>query len=82
MASLQAGLFAIVYRYCIRTDNNPMLNQGVVGAFVLTRTLSNIQTTTDCVSVPLRCKYFLPPTKVFSSMAVFYGVWVLGISPL
>ena len=57
MSSLQAALFAIVYRYAVRAnDNNPMLNQGVVGAFVVVRTLSNIQVTDTCQSVPLRCK--------------------------
>ncbi len=58
MSSLEAALFAIVYRYAVRTnDNNPMLNQGVVGAFVVVRTLANIQVTDTCQSVPLRCKW-------------------------
>ncbi len=57
MSSLEAALFAIVYRYAVRAnDNNPMLNQGVVGAFVVVRTLANIQVTDTCQSVPLRCK--------------------------
>ena len=57
MSSLEAALFAIVYRYAVRAnDNNPMLNQGVVGAFVVVRTLANIQVTSSCLSVPLRCK--------------------------
>jgi len=57
MSSLQAALFAIVYRYAVRqNDDNPMLNQGVVGAFVIVRTLSNIQVTDTCRSIPLRCK--------------------------
>mmetsp|Transcript_52366 Transcript_52366/g.126711 ORF Transcript_52366/g.126711 Transcript_52366/m.126711 type:complete len:331 (-) Transcript_52366:2383-3375(-) len=56
MSSLQAGLFAIVYRYAARNgDDNPMLNQGVVGAFVLTRTLSNVQVSNTCQAIPLRC---------------------------
>ena len=60
MSSLQAALFAIVYRYAVRTnDNNPMLNQGVVGAFVVVRTLANIQVTDTCLSIPLRCKWRL-----------------------
>lgn len=58
MSSLEAALFAIVYRYAVRAnDNNPMLNQGVVGAFVVVRTLANIQVTDICQSVPLRCKW-------------------------
>jgi hypothetical protein len=55
MGSLQAALFAIVYRYAIRGDTNPMLNQGVIGAFVLVRTLSNIQVSNSCVAIPLQC---------------------------
>ena len=59
MSSLQAALFAIVYRYAVRAnDSNPMLNQGVVGAFVVVRTLSNIQVTDTCQSIPLRCKSY------------------------
>ena len=57
MSALQAALFAIVYRYAVRAgDDNPMLNQGVVGAFVVVRTLANIQVTDTCLSVPLRCE--------------------------
>jgi len=56
MGSLEAALFAIVYRYCIRQDENPQLNQGVLGAFVLTRTLSKIQVPAYCSAVPLDCK--------------------------
>ena len=57
-ASLQSALFAIVYRYAVRkNDNNPMLNQGVVGAFVIVRTLTNIHVSETCESIPLRCKF-------------------------
>jgi hypothetical protein len=57
MSCLQAALFAIVYRYAVREDENPMLNSGVVGAFVLVRTLSNIVVSKTCSSIPLQCKY-------------------------
>jgi hypothetical protein len=56
MASLQAALFAIVYRYCIRQDTNAQLNQGVVGAFVVTRTLSRIVVSPQCSAIVLSCK--------------------------
>jgi hypothetical protein len=56
MAAVQGALFAIVYRYAIRTDDNPMLNQGVVGAFVVVRTLSNIFVSKECSALPLQCK--------------------------
>ena len=55
MGSLEAALFAIVYRYCIRTDDNDMLKQGVIGAFVLTRTLSKIEVPAYCNAIPLNC---------------------------
>ena len=55
MAALQAALFTLVYRYAIREDTNPMLNQGVLGAFVLARTLSSIQVSNSCSAVPLQC---------------------------
>lgn len=53
--SLEAALFAIVYRYCVRTDINPMLNQGVIGAFCLTRTISRIHVPSYCSAIPLNC---------------------------
>jgi hypothetical protein len=56
-ATVQAALFAIVYRYCIRQDENPHLNQGVVGSFVLTRTLSRIVVSPQCSAVVLSCKF-------------------------
>jgi len=55
MGSLQAALFAIVYRYCIREDENPMLNQGIIGAFVLVRVLSKIRVPSYCSYAPLDC---------------------------
>lgn len=55
MASLVSALFAIVYRYCIRQDENEQLKQGVVGAFVLTRTLSRIVVPPYCTAIVLNC---------------------------
>ena len=56
MGSLQSALFAIVYRYCIREeDDNEKLNMGVVGAFVVTRTLSRIRVPLYCTAAPLDC---------------------------
>ena len=33
--ALTLFLFGVVYRYAVRRDENPMLKQGVVGAFVV-----------------------------------------------
>ena len=56
MGSLQAALFAIVYRYCVREeDDNDMLNMGVIGAFVVVRTLSRVRVPSYCTAAPLDC---------------------------
>lgn len=57
MGSLEAALFALVYRYAVREDVNPQLQQGVIGAFVLVRTLSRIHVSSTCAAVPLRCEF-------------------------
>ncbi len=54
-AALLAGLFGIVYRYTIREDENPQLNQGVIGSFVLTRTISKLHVPSYCTAIPLNC---------------------------
>jgi hypothetical protein len=56
MGALEAGLFAIVYRYCIREDINPQLNDGVKGAFILVRALTLIKVPGYCTAAPLDCK--------------------------
>ena len=40
----------------VRQDDNPMLKQGVVGAFILVRVLSKIQVPTYCTAAPLSCE--------------------------
>jgi hypothetical protein len=42
IAGLSGALFALTYRYAIRTDNNPQLNTGVVFAFTLVRGLAQV----------------------------------------
>ncbi|NJN74456.1 MAG: hypothetical protein HC799_17515 [Limnothrix sp. RL_2_0] len=44
IAGLSGALFALTYRYAIRTDNNPQLNTGVVFAFTLVRGLAQVDT--------------------------------------
>lgn len=55
--SIAAALFAIVYRYCVREgeETNPMLPMGVVGAFVIVRTLSRVRVSYYCEAAPLDC---------------------------
>jgi len=57
MGSIETALFAIVYRYCVREgeETNEMLGMGVVGAFVLVRTLSRVRVSSYCSFAPLDC---------------------------
>lgn len=53
--ALSLALGALVYRYAVRTDGNMMLKQGVVSAFVVTRTLSLLKASDTCTALPLNC---------------------------
>ena len=55
--SIASALFAIVYRYCVREgeETNEMLQMGVIGAFVLVRTLAKIRVPVYCSAAPLDC---------------------------
>ena len=54
--ALQLFLFGVVYRYAVRTDENPNLKQGVVGAFAVSRVLNTIRIDDAvCSSLPLNC---------------------------
>ena len=55
MLAVCLGLFGVVYRYAVRSDPNPNLKQGVVGAFALTRTLNLIEIPDSCAALPLNC---------------------------
>ena len=68
------ALFGITYRYAVRTDPNPNLKQGVVGAFAITKALSSITVPDYCSSIPLNCGpplYFVSPSMVFSGLLTF-----------
>ncbi|GMH93451.1 hypothetical protein TrST_g8389 [Triparma strigata] len=87
MCSLEAALFAIVYRYVVREKDteNPMLQQGVSGAFVIVRTLPKVTVPSYCSAIPLECKYFyvLDNDTILvllgagvASVATFLPVWL------
>lgn len=42
IAGLSGFLFGVTYRYAVRTDDNPQLKSGVVGAFGLVRGLAQV----------------------------------------
>jgi hypothetical protein len=73
-AAVSSGLFAIVYRYCVRTDtNNPQLAQGVVGAFALTRTIARVHVPiATCTALPLTCG---PPFGVLNWDLLWQLAW-------
>ena len=48
-------LFGIVYRYSIRTDLNPQLKYGVIGAFAIVRALNMVVVPEICTAIPLNC---------------------------
>ena len=62
-AAVLSGLFAVVYRYGLRQDTtNPQLNQGLIGAAVVSRTLSRVSLPSYCTAVVLQCG---PPLGIF-----------------
>eukprot|EP00669_Euglena_mutabilis_P011845 TRINITY_DN6452_c0_g1_i1.p1 TRINITY_DN6452_c0_g1~~TRINITY_DN6452_c0_g1_i1.p1 ORF type:complete len:327 (+),score=52.08 TRINITY_DN6452_c0_g1_i1:28-981(+) len=63
MLALSSALFGVVYRYAVRTDPNPNLRQGVVGAFALVRTVAAIRVPATCTPFPLSCG---PPLEYFN----------------
>jgi hypothetical protein len=72
-AAVSSGLFAIVYRYCVREDTNPQLAQGVVGAFALTRTIARIHVPiATCTALPLTCG---PPLGVLNWDLLWQLAW-------
>ena len=70
MLSLSLLLFGIVYRYAVRSDDNPMLKQGAVGAFAITRAVSQLNAPDNCVPIPLDCG---PPLGYFSWPMIIQG---------
>jgi len=71
MLAATLGLFGLVYRYAVRRDGNEQLKQGVVGAFLLTRTLNLIHVPAYCTAIPLDCG---PPFHYFEWSMVVQGV--------
>jgi hypothetical protein len=55
MLAVSLALFGVVYRYAVRSDANPNLKQGVVGAFAITRAVNIVDIPSTCTSLPLNC---------------------------
>eukprot|EP00467_Chlorarachnion_reptans_P014379 CAMPEP_0114492288 /NCGR_PEP_ID=MMETSP0109-20121206/3471_1 /TAXON_ID=29199 /ORGANISM="Chlorarachnion reptans, Strain CCCM449" /LENGTH=221 /DNA_ID=CAMNT_0001669113 /DNA_START=318 /DNA_END=983 /DNA_ORIENTATION=+ len=72
--AVMLALAALVYRYAVRKDGNMMLKQGVVSAFVLTRTLSLLKVSTTCTSLPLNCG---PPLGYLDWGMIGQGILIL-----
>lgn len=45
VAMVSGFLFGVTYRYIVRSDSNPHLRSGAVGAFALTRSLGQLEGT-------------------------------------
>jgi hypothetical protein len=54
-SAVEAALFAVVYRYATREDDNPQLKQGASGAFTIVRSLALLRVSASCSALPLRC---------------------------
>ena len=78
MLAVCLGLFGVVYRYAVRSDPNPQLKLGVVGAFALTRTLNLVDISDSCAALPLNCG---PPFGYVSYDMISQGL-ISGIPSL
>lgn len=70
--ALASALFAITYRYTVREDASPMLRQGAVGAFALSRAGAAVRVPDTCAPAPLRCEpygLYLDPTMLAQGAA-------------
>jgi len=68
------ALFGITYRYAVRTDGNPQLKQGVVGAFAITFALRVVSPPAFCTSLPLDCGppfHYIDPSMLVSGASSF-----------
>ena len=71
MLAASLALFGLVYRYVCRDDGTALLKQGVVGAFVVVRSLAAITPSASCTPVPLVCG---PPLIYFDWHMLAQGV--------
>lgn len=65
-------LFGLVYRYSTRGTKNSQIKLGVATAFILTRTLSEVQVPDVCSSIPLDCG---PPLHYLSIEMIQSILW-------
>ncbi|GMH59600.1 hypothetical protein TrRE_jg4013 [Triparma retinervis] len=80
MASIEGALFAICFRYIVRTDtDNEMLKMGALGAFILVRTLPLISVPSTCSSVPLKCEYLYILDPATIPQVAFHGIESLAL---
>ena len=86
--AIMGGLFAIVYRYCIRTDGhiNPQLKQGCISAMILIRTLPQIHIPEYCTAFPLNCHHdnilsrlLFPMSYIFDDGIVLQQLFWAGL---
>lgn len=72
-AAVCCFLFGVTYRYIIRTDPNPHLRSGAVGAFALTRSLSQLES----INVAEQTTFLSLAVPVLESFGLFLTVRLL-----
>ena len=72
VATVSAFLFGVTYRYIVRTDANPHLRSGAVGAFALTRSLGQLESITPA-DLTLSDPLFLA-LPIAESFGLFMGI--------
>lgn len=79
MLSLILLVFGLTYRYGTRGTKNDQIRLGIIGSFIITRTLSEIHVPATCSSVPLDCG---APFHYVSWSMISEGLWAGGESAL
>ncbi|MEM7063609.1 MAG: hypothetical protein AAF572_10650 [Cyanobacteria bacterium P01_B01_bin.77] len=72
IATVCCFLFGVTYRYIVRQDPNPHLRSGAVGAFALTRSLSQLENTDLSSSSPTDALFWVLP--MIESFGLFLAV--------
>jgi hypothetical protein len=75
------ALFGLVYRYAVRRDGNYQLKQGVVGAFAITKTITDM--TFNCLSPQAFISFSAVSNIVVSySYALYYNITSMYVSTI
>ena len=79
IAAVCCFLFGVTYRYIIRQDSNPHLRSGAVGAFALTRSLSQLESINFSEQAVAVVPLALPIAESFGLFLIVRVVLDLGL---